>query len=246
MSTMPGTRRSKPIKPARPRSAVPSAAPTTVARSARCRPSPARNVPVKRTSRLMPRLPHRSPTSSGESVRRRSGTGVTPHVRSLGSRRPPFAGMTQIRFGGSGLPAPSQPLDSDSPVLGRDVNGSLDPPDSTLERLLVEEVGDSVRDLVRRPVERVGTGGAVERVAHRDLVADNEHAPVRRGEESAERLRVAARGVVEAFAAREGLAARVPVLPGTVVLEHRAFELSEVDVVEERLDEQRDVLALGA
>ena len=39
-------------------------------------------------------------------MRSRSGTGVIPHERSDGSIVPPFAGITRIRFGGSGLVSP--------------------------------------------------------------------------------------------------------------------------------------------
>src|SRR5687768_2216551 len=47
-----------------------------------------------------------------------------------------------------------------------------------LESGLVEEVGDAVADLVGGAVERLRSRRGVEGVAHRDLVADGEDAPV--------------------------------------------------------------------
>jgi hypothetical protein len=44
-------------------------------------------------------------------------------------------------------------------------------------------VGDAVADLVRRPVELVRAGGRVDGIANRDLVADDEDAPLRAGEQ---------------------------------------------------------------
>src|SRR4051812_31504053 len=56
-----------------------------------------------------------------------------------------------------------------------------------------EQVRRGVRDVVYGAVELIGAGGGVERVAERDLVADDQHRlPVDAGE-LPERLRVAAR-----------------------------------------------------
>ena len=79
----------------------------------------------------------------------------------------------------------------------------------------------------------------VQRVAHRDLVADDEDASLGSRQQALEPSRIAPCSVVEALAAREGLVAPVRVLPGAVVLDRLALEVAEVDVVEERLLEQR-------
>src|SRR5207247_9041050 len=55
--------------------------------------------------------------------------------------------------------------------------------------------------------------------------------------------RVASRCIVEALAAREGLIPPVSALPRTIVVERAAFELSDADVVEERLEQARHVAA---
>src|SRR6266511_2813404 len=170
---MPGTRRSAPMRPASPSKAHPTTAPTRVTNSASLRPSAARNVPATRTSRLMPRLPQRSPTSRPVSVRNRSGTGVTPQLRSSVSTRSPFAGMTQIRFGGSGPRAPSQPLQrlpGSRDLRGNCTHEAIDTRHRELQSVLVEQEGRGVRKLMRRPVERVGARGRVQRVADGDLV----------------------------------------------------------------------------
>ena len=55
--------------------------------------------------------------------------------------------------------------------------------------------------------------------------------------------RVASCGVVEALAAGEGLVAPVGMLPRAVLVERRAVEVADVDVVEERLDDERNLAA---
>src|SRR5207248_10293211 len=54
--------------------------------------------------------------------------------------------------------------------------------------------------------------------------------------EACERLRVAARRVVEALAVRERVGANVQVLPGAVVVERLPFEVAEADVVQVGVD----------
>src|SRR5215210_914851 len=112
--------------------------------------------------------------------------------------------------------------------------------DRALQAGLVEEVRDAVPDLVRRAVEVVGAGGGVQRIAHRDLVADDEDAWFPPCEEALERGRVAASGVVERLAAGERLVAAVRALPGTVVVDRPPLEVAERDVVEQRLLEERN------
>jgi hypothetical protein len=72
-------------------------------------------------------------------------------------------------------------------------------------------------------------------------VADDEHRGLRALEQAAEAGGVPAGGVVEALTAGEGNVTRMVVLPGAVLLERRAVEVADVDVVEERLDGKRNV-----
>src|SRR5262249_11756571 len=110
-STMPGTRPSLPIRPARPSRRFPATAPTRIARSAVFRErAGTRKAPSTITRRLMERLPQRSIVSSSPSTRRRSGTGSMPQFgvcSSLNFAR--FAGMAQtglaIRVGDNYSPS---------------------------------------------------------------------------------------------------------------------------------------------
>ena len=74
-----------------------------------------------------------------------------------------------------------------------------------------------------RSVELVRTRGRVERVADRDLVADDEHALVRGGEQAAEAVRVAMSSLVKALAAGKAVGTDVLALPGAVVLDGQAL-----------------------
>ena len=58
-------------------------------------------------------------------------------------------------------------------------------------------------------------------------------------DELSECSRVAAGGVVQALAARERIVARVRVLPDVVIVARLALELADRDVVEQRLDVER-------
>jgi hypothetical protein len=89
------------------------------------------------------------------------------------------------------------------------------------------------------PVELVRSGGRVDRVANRDLVADDEDPPLRPREQPLVRLRVPPCRVVQALAARESVRPRVLALPGPVVVDRAPLELADVDVVEERLHLER-------
>src|SRR5579862_1319477 len=103
------------------------------------------------------------------------------------------------------------------------------------ERGVVEEVRRRVRDPALGRVEVVRTGRGVERVAGRDLVADDEDRVLGSLDEPAERPRVATGGIVEALAAGEGHGTRVLPLPLPVGRDRVALELADVDVVEKRL-----------
>jgi hypothetical protein len=94
---------------------------------------------------------------------------------------------------------------------------------------------------MRRRVEIVGAGGRVERVADRDLVRDDEDRALGPRDELRERATVPPRDVVEALAAGKRIAASVRALPRAVVVDRHAFELADVDVVEERLLDERDL-----
>ena len=93
---------------------------------------------------------------------------------------------------------------------------------------------------MRRAVQRVGAGGAVERVAHGNLVADDEHAAV--GESSSARnpARTGARRR-RGSRRRETARSSWPCFHSRYVLERFAFEVADVDVVEERLLDERNV-----
>ena len=73
------------------------------------------------------------------------------------------------------------------------------------ERRALEEERDRVRNVVeRRPVELVGSGGGVQRVADGDLVSDDEHTSSPTLAETPERIRVTTGGGVETLSARIG------------------------------------------
>ena len=109
---------------------------------------------------------------------------------------------------------------------------------------LVEQVQHGVAELVRGAVEVVGAGGGVEGVAHRDLVADDEHAPLGSEKQPPEGVRVATRGIVEALAAGEGVGTVVVGLPGPVGGDWLSLQLADIDVVEERFRLERDPATL--
>ena len=109
---------------------------------------------------------------------------------------------------------------------------------------LVEQVQHGVPELVRGAVEVVGAGGGVEGVAHRDLVADDEHAPLGSEKQPPEGVRVATRGIVEALAAGEGVGTVVVGLPGPVGGDWLSLQLADIDVVEERFRLERDPATL--
>src|SRR4051794_11813980 len=92
----------------------------------------------------------------------------------------------------------------------------VDPSCGALECGLVEEERRRIRDGVRGPVEVVRAAGGIQRVADRNLVADDEHVLLRPVEERAEPARISPRRVVEALAAGKGIAANVLALPGPV------------------------------
>src|SRR6266849_671056 len=96
-----------------------------------------------------------------------------------------------------------------APGRAKSVHEELDARRRTLERLRVEQVGRAC--------------GCVQRVAHRDLVADDEDRVFRPLEQAAERTGIAPGCVVEALAAGERLAARMRPLPRAVLLEFRAL-----------------------
>src|SRR5205823_790560 len=108
----------------------------------------------------------------------------------------------------------------------------------------VEEVRRRVRELVRRPIEIVRAVGGVDQVAQRNLVRNHEDRGLWALHELSEGLGVAAGGVVERLPAGERIAARALALPRPVLLERLAFEVAHVDVVEQRLDLERDAPAL--
>ena len=110
----------------------------------------------------------------------------------------------------------------------------VDPLRRASERVVVEQVGGRVRQRVFGPVEVVGARGRIQRVANRDLVADDEHRLLGSLEQPPKRPRVAPRGVVEALAAGERIRAPVRALPGPVRLDRLALEVADVDVVEQR------------
>ena len=74
-------------------------------------------------------------------------------------------------------------------------------------------------------------------------MADDEDRLLGALEQRPERARVSSRGVVEALAPGKRLIAPVGPLPRAVVLDRRSFELSDVDVVEQRLDQPGNVAA---
>ena len=92
-------------------------------------------------------------------------------------------------------------------------------------------------------IELVGARSSIQRVAHGDLVADDEDCLFGSLDERSKRSRIAARCIVEALASREGLIPPVSALPRTIVVDRAAFELSDADVVEERLEQARHVAA---
>src|SRR2546423_620170 len=85
----------------------------------------------------------------------------------------------------------------------------VDPSCGALEGGLVEEERCRIRDCVGWPVQVVRAAGGVQRVADRDLVADDEHVLLRAVEERAEPTCVAPSRVVEALAAGKRIAADV-------------------------------------
>ena len=78
---------------------------------------PTRRPAVTSTSRLTPRFDQSSVRSSPESVRSRSGTGVTPQDPSVLIELPSPALPESGSTGRGSLPAPSQPPAGGSPVL---------------------------------------------------------------------------------------------------------------------------------
>src|SRR5579864_2821010 len=116
-----------------------------------------------------------------------------------------------------------------------------DVPRRAREGRLVEQVRGRIRDRMLRPVEIVGAGCGVQRVANRDLVTDDEYRLLGAGEELLVRGCVASRRVVEALAAGKGVCTGVRELPGAVLVERLTLELADVDVVEERLFELRHI-----
>src|SRR4051794_25559121 len=121
----------------------------------------------------------------------------------------------------------------------RSSNEQFDTSGRAFERGLVEEIRRRVGDQVRRRVELVRAGGGIERIAERDLVTHDEDALLRADEERAERAGIAPGGVVERLAAGKGLIARMRALPRAVFVERAALEVADVDVVEERLRDDR-------
>src|SRR4051812_10807522 len=103
------------------------------------------------------------------------------------------------------------------------------------ERLGREQVRRGVRDVVHGGIELIGAGGGVERVAERDLVANDQHRLLVEAGELPERLCVAARGLVQALAGGKAVGPRVRTLPDAVVLDRAALEVADANVVEERL-----------
>jgi len=80
-STMPGTRASAPISAARPRSAFPATAPTTIASKAvRSESAGTSSAPITITRSETERFPQSSVESRPLSTRRRSGTGSMPQL----------------------------------------------------------------------------------------------------------------------------------------------------------------------
>src|SRR5262249_1427371 len=121
---------------------------------------------------------------------------------------------------------------------------ALDPGGGLLERRVVEEERGRVRDRVNRTVEVARVSGGIQRIADRNLVADDERAPVRRREQATVHLGIPKRGVDEALAARKAVAAGVVALPGTVLIDSLSLEVANLHIVEERLLHGRDVAAL--
>ncbi len=105
----------------------------------------------------------------------------------------------------------------------------------THERVCVEEIRRRIRDLMLGRVEVGRAGRSVERIAHRDLVADDEDRLLGPLDQPPAGARVPPAGVVEALAAGEWVAPQMVLLPGAVRLDRRALEVADVDVVEERL-----------
>src|SRR5919202_2918239 len=121
---------------------------------------------------------------------------------------------------------------------------ALDPGDGALEGGLVEQVRRRVRELVRRPVELVRPIGGIDRVPQWDLVGHDEDPLLRPLEHPAVSLGVATRRVVERLAAGKLVAPYVLPLPRAVVAERLPLQLADLDVVEQRLLEERNVAAL--
>ena len=122
-----------------------------------------------------------------------------------------------------------------------DRRAAADPRRGALEPFLVEEVRDTVRDLVHGTVELVRPRRGVDGVADGDLVAHDEDSLLGAREEVLVCEGVTPCGVVEALATRKGVGARVCSLPRPVVLDRPAFEVADVDVVQKRLDLERHV-----
>src|SRR5439155_14484905 len=127
------------------------------------------------------------------------------------------------------------------PIRSSGADDPLDTRCRALEALLVEEVGPRVCDLMDGAVEVVRAGRSVQRIADRDLVADDERGPVPALEQTPIGVGVATRRVVEALAARERVAACVLPFPRAIVVDRPALEVANVDVVEKRLNLERDL-----
>src|SRR5947207_708697 len=115
----------------------------------------------------------------------------------------------------------------------------LDPGGRLLDRCTAEEERRRIRNRVNGTVEIARFSDRIQRVADRDLVADDERAPVRPREQSAVRLGVAERRLDEALATWKAVAPDVLALPGVVLVDRLALEVADVDVVEERLLDDR-------
>jgi len=96
---------------------------------------------------------------------------------------------------------------------------------------------------MRRPVEVVGPGGGVQRVPDRDLVSDDENRGFGPLEQLAIGDRITPGGVIQLLAPGEIVTSLVPPFPLAVVLDGRAFEVADVNVVHKRLDLEGDVPA---
>src|SRR5439155_10281928 len=121
----------------------------------------------------------------------------------------------------------------------------LDPVRRPRKRLALEEERHRIADRVeRRPVQLVRFRRRVQRVADRDLVADDELALGAVLEQPPEPLGVPPCRVVQALAARERLLAPQLRLELPVARDLPTLQVAEVDVVEERLDPMRDISPL--